>query len=154
MLTNKQAEQLTIELLGDAEELEVLPESARRIVIGESGAGRSMTPEMSHCEPGSIREGESDVVGAEGRFKAKFRGDLALPIQSNKGVGLFKEKQVIINTLCPYVLLSLGRASIEQGIRLHMPGWGEDGYFVYPNGVKVTLLNKMVFVVQPIQRTG
>ena len=56
----------------------------------------------------------------------------------------------MLNKACPYVLLALGRASIEKGVILLMPAWGADGHFAYPNGVRVTFHNRYVLVIRPI----
>ena len=56
----------------------------------------------------------------------------------------------IFNELCPYVLLALGRGSIEKGIQITMPAWGKDGYFEFQNGARVTMVNRYVYVIRPL----
>eukprot|EP00966_Prymnesium_polylepis_P268447 6201980-Prymnesium_polylepis.1 len=68
----------------------------------------------------------------------------------NHGIKKFEEKNGIHNPACPYVLLALGRASRENGLEMHMPPWGADGYFSYPNGVTVKLYNRNVLALRPL----
>ena len=60
------------------------------------------------------------------------------------GVRLWNEGGSIVNRACAYVLLALGKASRQLGLKLEMPAWGEDAYFSFPNGVKVSLVNRDV----------
>ena len=48
------------------------------------------------------------------------------------------------------MLLSLGRASLEKGLDVHLPGWGGETYATFPNGVKITLFNVNVLVLRPL----
>lgn len=63
---------------------------------------------------------------------------------------MFRENDAIYNPSCAYVLLSIGRASIEQGVEMMMPAWGEAGTITYPNGVAITVHNRRVLVLRPI----
>ena len=71
-------------------------------------------------------------------------------MESNKGLGFYREKDALLHEACAYTLLAIGRASREQGVAMVMPAWGCEGYFEYPNGLRVALLNRSVLVVRPI----
>ena len=98
----------------------------------------------------AVRDEESSIVGAQGAFKVKQRGDVRLPIDTSAGLRTYREKDGILNKACPYFLLAGGRASREQGVVAHLPAWGEEGYFEFPSGVRVTLYNQFVYVLRPL----
>eukprot|EP00966_Prymnesium_polylepis_P133761 3091796-Prymnesium_polylepis.1 len=78
------------------------------------------------------------------------RGAFRFPMITNKGLRKWDENNAILNPACPYVLLALGRASKEQGLSLHMPAWGADGSFSFPNGVMMKLFNRNVLALRPL----
>ena len=90
------------------------------------------------------------MLGVSGGFKAKYRGTLRWPVESNVGLRVFRELRSIKEKSCPYVLLAGGRASREQGVETYLPSWGADGYFEFPNGVRVKLYNRYVYVLRPV----
>ena len=150
LLTCRQAESLYIELLAGNEQPEHLPASLRALVIADTGAATSMPNHEDQCEVGSVYKCDSRIQGAGGALTIKEKANMRMPMETSRGIGAFREKDAILNRTCAYVLLALGRASKEQGVRMVMPEWGGDGYFVYPNGIRVTLLNRNVLLVRPI----
>ena len=150
LLDHDQCSSLYLELLGGNEVPENLPDSLKAICIADTGCGTSMPNHPDQCEEGSIYKCESQVQGAGGTLKVPEKGSLRMPMDTSRGVGLFRENDAILNRLCAYVLIALGRASREQGVKAVMPSWGHNGYFEYPSGVRVTLLNRHVLIVRPI----
>ena len=76
---------------------------------------------------------------------------LAVPTErSESKVGYYCEAGCVFHPPCPYVLLAIGRGSWEQGISMFMPAWGGVGFFEYPNGVRVMLYNRFVYVLRPV----
>ena len=151
-LDHAQAEQLRVELLAGHEVPPNLPRSiTHTIAIADTGCARSMANHKDQMKPGSIYSFESEVTGVAGALKTKERGHMAFPMLThNKGMRVWNEKQSILNEVCAYVLLSLGRASLEQGMDLVMPAWGKDCTVSWPNGVIVKLLNRNVLVLRPL----
>ena len=91
------------------------------------------------------------MQGAEGNFVTKQKGELRWPMVTDQhGVRCFREKDSILNRKCAFVLIAIGRASIEQGVVIVMNAWGKGGHFSYPGGVTVSFLNKSVFVLRPL----
>ena len=84
------------------------------------------------------------VEGAGGPMRTSKRGTMSLPVSTNLGTRKYVASDAIYNPKCAYVLIAIGRASIQQGVKLVMPAWGADGYFEYPNAVRVPLLNRRV----------
>lgn len=56
-------------------------------------------------------------------------------------------ENAILNPSFPYVLVPVGRLSHTKGVEVHMPAWGRDGHFEYPNGVRVRMVNRNVWVI-------
>lgn len=56
-------------------------------------------------------------------------------------------EDAILNPSCPYVLVPVGRLSHTKGVEVNMPAWGRDGHFRFPNGVRVRMVNKNVWVI-------
>ena len=131
---------------------EGLPKSITHVlVLGDTGCATSMGNSTDHFRPGSIVAAESKVIGVSGPMTIGERGDFRFPMVTvNHGIKKFEEKNGIHNPACPYVLLALGRASRENGLEMHMPPWGADGYFSYPNGVMVKLYNRNVLALRPL----
>ena len=151
LLTPEQASKLFVELLAGNEQPPDLPASARCLVIADTGCGRSMGNHPEHFEPGSLYDKKSSVLGIGGNMTTKKRGHMRLPLETrDHGVKLWKEPDAILNPACPFALLAIGRASITLGVSFKLPAWGEDGYFEYPSGVQVTILNRNVTVCRPI----
>ena len=67
---------------------------------------------------------------------ASYKGLVAAYLGTRKYIA----PNSIFNPKCAYVLIAIGRASIQQGVKLVMPAWGADGYFEYPNAVRVPVL--------------
>eukprot|EP00966_Prymnesium_polylepis_P154646 3571088-Prymnesium_polylepis.1 len=83
---------------------------------------------------GSIVASESKVIGVSCPMTIGERRYFRFPMVTvNHGIKKFEEKNGIHNSACPYVLLALRRASREHGLEMHMPPWGADGHFSYPN---------------------
>ena len=100
---------------------------------------------------GSIVAAQAKVIGVSGPMTINRRGIFQFPMDTiNQGLKKWEENNSILNRACPYVLLALGRASIEHGLAMYMPGWGADGYFSYPNGVMVKLYNRNVLALRPL----
>ena len=150
MLTREQCDTLYVQLLAGNEAPENMPDSLKAIIIGDSGCGIDMPNHPDQCAPGSIYKCDSKVQGAGGLMTVREKGHMRMPIDSSHGIRVYRGDNSILNTLCAYVLLALGRASREQGVHAVMPAWGRDGYFEYPSGVRVTLLNRSVLIVRPI----
>ena len=141
-----------LELLGGQQAPTSLPESvAMALVIIDTGCGKSMGNHKDQFHAGSMYHQSSSIAGASGTFTTDKCGELRLPVQTDaNGIRAYRETGAIYNPSCAYVLLSIGRASIESGVKLEMPSWGEPGKFVYPNGVSVTVHNRNVLVLRPI----
>lgn len=75
------------------------------------------------------------------------RGTLAVRIHTDQGPMMLTVEDAILNPSCPYVLIPVGRLSHTKGVEVYMPAWGKDGYFQYPSGVRIRLVNKNVWVV-------
>jgi len=150
MLTRAQCDTLYVQLLAGNEAPENMPDSLKAIIIGDTGCGIDMPNHPDQCAPGSIYKCDSKVQGAGGLMTVHEKGHMRMPIDTSHGIGVYRGDNSILNTLCAYVLLALGRASREQGVNAVMPAWGRDGYFEYPSGVRVTLLNRSVLIVRPI----
>ena len=151
MLDATQARALFLELLAGCEQPENIPEGAKKLIICDSGCCRTVLNHRDQTEPGSVRKGKSDLCGADGKFSAEHEADSRLPMPTKEhGIGVYREKGCILHEPCPYVLLAIGLGSIQQGISLWVPAWGAAGYFEFPSGVQVPLLNTGVTVVRPI----
>jgi len=66
------------------------------------------------------------------------------------GIRVCSEPDAVLHEQCPYALWSPGRASIERGVFLSMPGWGEDGFVELPNSIRVGFFNHYVLVLSPL----
>eukprot|EP00966_Prymnesium_polylepis_P323304 7379509-Prymnesium_polylepis.1 len=149
--TAEQANQLQIELLAGCDVPENLPRSiTHTLAIIDTGCGRSMGNHTDHFEPESLYDCKSPIDGASGAFVAKQRGNLRWPMESNRGMRMWREPESVFNRRCAYLLLSGGRASIREGMTMWLPGWGADGVLTWPNGVKVRVLNKYVTILRPL----
>ena len=72
---------------------------------------------------------------------------LAWPIATDQhGIGLFCEEGAIYNRKCPYILLSIGKASHQQGVELYMPPDGKNAYFQFPTILTHTSSSLMTFI--------
>ena len=71
-------------------------------------------------------------------------------VTEHNGIRKWCESNSILNETCPYALLAPGRASIEKGLSLSMPGWGADGFMSYPNGVTIRVYNRNVLALRPL----
>ena len=138
------------ELLAGNGEPEELSDDLKQLCICDTGCGTSMPNRPGQCRRESIYNSDSLIEGAGGQLTIKQKGYLSLPMQTNRGLARFTEADAILNDRCAYVLLAIGRASKQQGVTLVMPPWGADGYFEYPNGVRVTLLNRHVLLLRPL----
>ena len=117
LFTADQAGSLYLELLGGNEPPAELPASARCLVVGDTGCGRSMGNNVEQFERGTLVEKSSSILGVGGSMTTKLRGSLRVPVLTeHHGMGAYKERDAILNEKCPFVLLALGRASIEQGV--------------------------------------
>ena len=151
ILSWEEARSLYIEMLGGNPEPEELPPGLRCLCIVDTGCGTSMgNCKKTQYKPGSMYREESAVIAAGGNLGLNEKGEMRYPLATSRGPGYWGEHGSIFNQACPYVLLALGRASIEKGVTLVMPPWGADGHFEYPNGVRVTFHNRFVLVVRPI----
>ena len=151
-LTKNQASQLYVELMAGNAAPVGLPNSLKCLIICDSGAGTTICPSDEHFEKGSLVESTSRVLGVDGPASCGWRGTARLCMTTTSGdekPGLYHEKRSIKNPRCPFVLMAIGRASIEQGVCMVMPSWGLDGYFEFQNGVRVPLLNRHVLIVRP-----
>lgn len=152
LLTHEEAAQLHCELLAGHDVPSEIPDSiARALCLADSGCGRSMGNHRDQFESGSIRPKVSSVAGAAGTFQTRECGKLRMPLETKShGVRAFREEGAILNPSCAYVLLSVGRASIEHGVAMYMARWGEPGEMIYPNGVAIELHNRHVLVLRPL----
>lgn len=152
LLTASEARQLYLELLAGHDGGDGLPNSiARALVIVDTGCARSMGNHRDQFKLGSMRAHKTEVAGASGSFTTAECGEIRLPVETvGHGMRMFREKDAIFNPNCAYVLISVGRASIEQGVQMTMPAWGEAGTILYPNGVAITVHNRRVLVLRPI----
>ena len=83
-------------------------------------------------------------------MRTSQRGTMSIPVPTNLGTRKYIAPNAIFNPKCAYVLIAIGRASIQQGVKLVMPAWGADGYFEYPNAVRVPVLNRNVLIIRPL----
>ena len=153
LLTYEQCASLLQELLGGQDgEVKGLPRSiSHALAIFDSGCAKSMGNHVDQFTPGSLVEGSASVIGVGGAMKISEVGELRWPMETqNHGIRKWIEGDSPYNPKCPYVLLSPGRAQLEHGISVEMPGWGADGRFSFPSGVSVTLVNRLVWVLRPI----
>ena len=151
IFTYEQSRSLYLEMLAGNEPPEELPPGLRCLCIGDTGCGTSMGNDVeTQFEPNSVYKSKTDLAAAGGSLTCEEKAHMRYPLTTSRGPGFWRERDSIVNRLCPYVLLALGRASIEKGLSMWMPAWGEDGYFAYPNGVKVVIHNRHVLVVRPI----
>ena len=122
------------------------------LLICDSGCGCSMGNRVGQFIPGSMYASSANVQGAGGAMATKEKGQFRFPVptQYPKTVGAFSQPDSIYNKRCAFALAAIGWASINQGVTMVMPSWGMDGYFEYPNGIRVTLLNRQVLIVRPI----
>ena len=123
LLTAEQAGQLHLELLAGHEPPADLPRSITHVlVIADTGCATTIGNSPDQFKPGSIVESKTDVIGAFGPGTCNKRGHFRFPMETEShGIRKFEESNSILNDKCPYVLLALGRASIEQGVSLYMP---------------------------------
>lgn len=76
---------------------------------------------------------------------------MRLPVETvSHGIRAYTEEDAILNPACAYVLLAVGRASIERGVAMTVPAWGEVGHLTYPNGVSIQIHNRNVLVLRPL----
>ena len=150
LLSEDQARALHAELLAGHKQPKGVPQWALdKIDIADSGCGTSF---------GNRRElfrdmylSPSRVNGAAGAFMTKEKGTMFNPLMDDAGrLGAYREEHAILHEACAYTLIAVGRASREQGVSMYMPGYGQPGYFMFPSGVRVTLLNRHVLVMRPI----
>ena len=152
-LTHDECKQLHLELLAGHEQPPNIPDSIKKtLCIADSGAGTSMGNHRDQFKSGTLKSATAEVYGASGSFKTDEKGLFQYPMESQDGKGIFayRESNAILNTSCPYILFAIGRASREQGVSTVLPPWGQDGYFEFPSGVRVTLYNRFVYIVRPI----
>lgn len=135
MLSREEASQMCLELLGGQHAPIDLPESiAMALASIDTGCGKSMGYHIDQFQDGSMCSHMSSIVGASGTFMTHECGELRLPIQTeSNGIRAHREHGAIYNPACAYVLLSIGRASIDNGVSLTMPAWGGPGKFTYPS---------------------
>ena len=151
LLTAGEARALWVELLAGCEQPQDIPEGAKKLIICDTGCARTVLNHTDQTEPGSVREGKSDLCGADGKFSSSHCADSRLPMPTvSHGIGVYRESACILHEPCPYVLLAIGLGSIQQGISMWLPPWGASGHFEFPSGVQVPLLNTAVTVVRPI----
>ena len=72
---------------------------------------------------------------------------MAVKVESSKGDTLIQCEDAILNEKCPYILVPLGRLGLEKGVKVEFPGGRADGYFQYPNGVRIRMINRNVWIV-------
>lgn len=96
---------------------------------------------------GTLRDAVTVVNTAGGEVTCSQRGTLAVKVTTSKGPMVLTVEDAILNTACPYILIPVGKLSRTRGIELYMPPWGKDGYFEYPNGVRVRMVNRNVWVI-------
>ena len=150
-LTYEQAQQLHCELLAGNEQPPLPSFYTRTLAIVDGGCATTMGNHRGQFEEGSLYPDEAKVNGAGGSFKTKEKGTFQWPMQTRShGMKKWREEGSICNESCAYVLLSIGRESIEKGVELFAPAWGGDGYFRYPNGVTVEFHNRRVYVLRPL----
>ena len=151
LLTPEQAGQLHLELLAGCETPKGLPRSITHcLAIADTGCATSMGNSEDHFKPGTLVKSQSKVVGVSGPMTLDRKGEFRYPMETNHGIRKWEEGNSILNKTCPYVLLALGRSSIEKGLSLTMPAWGGDGYMSFPNGVVVKLYNRNVLALRPL----
>jgi hypothetical protein len=152
LLTKAEAVQMHVELLAGNEPPPGLHDAiAKCLVIVDTGCGRSMGNHPVQFKAGSIRKDEATASGAHGAFVTKFKGTWAMPMQTEShGIRVCNEYDAVLHEECPYALWSPGRASIERGVSLSMPGWGEDGFFEFPNSIRICFFNHFVLVLRPL----
>ena len=151
LLTRAQAGQLLAELLAGNEPPDDVPDSARCLFIADSGCGQSMGNHADHFAKDTLYRHASSVVGVAGNMSTSHRGTLRVPFPTlSHGIRAYTEEDAILNEKCPFVLIAVGRAAIEQGVTVHLPAWGGEGSFEFPNGVIVPLLNRHVWVIRPL----
>ena len=150
LLDEDQAGALRLELLAGHAEPKGLPDWLKVLCIGDTGCGTDMFNRTEQAKEGTWYHEPAKINGAGGALSTKWRATLQLPVPTNRGLGAYVAPRSIYNKMCAYVLLALGRQSRLQGVRMVMPAWGLDGYFEYPNGVRVQLQNRSVLVVRPI----
>ena len=151
-LTAEQADSLFVELLAGNDQPEGLPDSAKSLIIADTGCGRSMANHPDHFE-GELRNKKSSVIGVSGSMPLSKCGDMRLPLPTfapATDICVYRESGSLYNPKCPFVLWAVGRASIEQGLSISMPAWGGDCVAEWPNGVCVGIFNRNVLVVRPI----
>ena len=151
LLTKEQSEQAYLELLGGNEPPKNMPKELRVPCIVDTGCFEDMCPSEDMIQPGTIHEYETKVQGCGGIITLKQKGKPQIPMPTlAHGVCVYRSESCILNPQCPYILIAVGNVSIKQGVRLVLPAWGTDGYFEYPNGMRVPVVNQRVIFVRPI----
>ena len=152
LLSPNEARQLHYELLAGHAAPDHVPQwMCDLLAICDTGCGTSFGNTTRVMAKDSIYDEPCAVNGAAGAFTTTKKGTMKLPMETDDGnIGTYSEEHAILHEACAYSLVAIGRASREQGVSLYMPPYGEHGYFMYPSGVKVTLLNRHVLVVRPI----
>ena len=152
LLSFEQARQMHLELIAGHEPPRGIPKAiTRTLAIVDTGCATSMAPADDFFEPGSLYSAKVNVIGAGGGLTLNQRGTFRYPMESdNHGIFKFKEKDSIKNVNCPYILIAVGRASLEMGAALFMPGYGENGTLAFKGGITVTVHNRKVLALRPL----
>ena len=124
------------------------------LFIADTGCGRSQFNDLKYFDRKTMRRFDHTSVGASGAFKTSWRGTARIPVPTQRGLGMIVMPNSTYNPKCPYNLVSLGRLSMEQGVKFGLPAWGKVGYAQFTNGIKVPLVNKMVLCIPPANENG
>lgn len=128
-------------------EISLLHRGSRILVLGDSCAASGVGNHPNQFMEGTLRDAVTVVNTAGGEITCSQRGTLAVRVVTSKGPMVLTVEDAILNTACPYVLIPVGKLSRTKGIELYMPPWGKDGYFQYPNGVRIRMVNRNVWVI-------
>ena len=151
LLTHAQASRLALEVGAIAEDSDgnVVPDLTT-LCLADSGCGRSMGNHSKQFDSRSIVEHRQSCDTAAGTMVTKQRGTLLWTVPTNgPTTGVLKCVESTLNEACPYVLISVGRLSHEQGCAMWLPPDGKDGYMLFKTGLRVPLLNRNVSVIPP-----
>lgn len=129
------------------DEISLLHRGTRVLVLGDSCAASGVGNSPDQFLEGTLRDAVTVVNTAGGEVTCSQRRTLAVKATTNKGPMMLTIEDAILNTACPYILIPVGKLSRTKGIELCMPPWGKDGYFQYPNGVRVRMVNRNVWVI-------
>lgn len=128
-------------------EISLLHRGSRILVLGDSCAASGVGNRADQFLPDTLHDSPTVVSTAGGSITCHQRGTLAIKIRTNRGHMVLTVENAILNPSCPYVLVPVGRLSHTKGVEVHMPAWGKDGYFQYPDGVRIRMVNKNVWVI-------